>query len=105
MTTERWQEIKAQIRADFELIEEYQEDLDPGVAEVVEFNGPSAKMKLKYVTRPKLLEKRTGYSNRIGSNVNVDYIYSTSETTSHLEAWQWSEGRGDWEKFSAQALF
>lgn len=105
MTRERWQDIRAKIQADFEVLEEYQEDLDPGVAEVVKFNGPSGRIKLRYITRPKLLDKRTGYSNRIGSSVKVDYIYSASETVSHLEIYQWSEGRGDWEKFSAPALF
>lgn len=75
------------------------------MAEVMEFNSPVGKMKLKYVTRPRLLDKKTGYSNRIGSNVKVDYVYSDTETVSHMEAYQWSDTRADWQKFSAESLF
>lgn len=105
MTTERWQEIKAQIKANFALLDQYEEDLSPGRAEVLEFSGPAGKFKIKCITRPKLLDKKTDYSNRIGSNVRVDYVYSDTETVSHIEAYQWSDARQDWEKFSADAMF
>ncbi|PWB38405.1 MAG: hypothetical protein C3F02_03560 [Parcubacteria group bacterium] len=105
MTKERWQEIVAQIKTGFSVEEQYQEDLDPGQAEIIEFSGPAGRIRLRFVTRPKLLDKKTAYSNRIGSGVNVDYVYSDSETVSHMEAYRWSDVRSDWEKFSAEDLF
>jgi len=42
------------------------------------------------------LDKKTNYSNRIGSETKVSYIYSESEKTSRLVAYKWDEGRDDW---------
>ncbi|MCD4760694.1 hypothetical protein K8R42_02235, partial [bacterium] len=64
MTNERWQEILANLRENFNISDEYEEDMDPGTAEAVEFEGPQGKMKVRFVTKPKLLDKKTSYSNR-----------------------------------------
>lgn len=105
MTEERWLQVKNQIKTSFGIEDEYSEDLDPGYAEVLEFNGPSAKMKVKFVVRPKFLDKKTSYSNRAGSNVKVDYVYSEEEFVSHMEVYNWSEDKDGWIKVEGEALF
>jgi hypothetical protein len=105
MTEERWREIKQQIKTTFGLASEYNEALDPGTAEVVEFISPQGKMKARFVTRPRMLDKKTSYSNRIGSGVKVDYVYSETESVSHLEIFIFSEERNDWQKMGADSLF
>ena len=105
MTKERWQEIKKTIKDKFSIKEEYEEDLNPGLAEVLEFEGPLGLVKAKFVERPKLLDKKTNYSNRIGSDVKVDYIYSETENVSHLELFLWSAEEDDWQKLDAHSLF
>ena len=105
MREERFNEIKSQIKQSFDILDEYQEDLDPGEAEVLEFDGPNGKMMVKYVTRPKMLDKKTSYSNRPGSAVQVDYVFSEDEFVSHLEVYSWSDQKGDWQKVEADALF
>ena len=105
MTKERWQEIKIQVKNNFEIIDQYQEELDPGAAEVLEFVGPQGKIKLKFITKPKLLDKKTMYSNRAGSGVKVDYVYSPDETVNYLEVWQWSDSADDWHKLEGESLF
>ncbi|RJQ35583.1 hypothetical protein C4566_00290 [Candidatus Parcubacteria bacterium] len=105
MTKERWAEVKKQIKDQFNIREEYEEDLDPGLAEVLEFDGPTTLMKVRYVTKPKLLDKKTTYSNRAGSNVKVDYVFSDDEFISHLEVYTLSVDTNDWEKIEAQSLF
>lgn len=105
MTTERWQDIKAQIKQNFGIEDEYTEELDPGMAEVLEFIGPQGKMQVRFVTKPRVLDKKTMYSNRPGSDVRVDYVFSDTEFSSHLEVFIWSEARGDWQKMDGEALF
>lgn len=105
MNLARWQEVKKQIQQNFTIREEYDEDLDPGQAEVLEFDGPQGQMKVKYVTKPKLLDKKTTYSNRVGSGVKVDYVFSDDEFVSHLEVYILSPDGSDWQKIEAQSLF
>ncbi|MBU1203325.1 hypothetical protein KKH39_04775 [Patescibacteria group bacterium] len=105
MTKDRWKELKIQIRQTFGFENEYQEDLAPGTVEVIEFSGPSGKMMVKFVTRPKVLDKKTSYSNRPGSAITVDYVYSEDEFVSHLEIYQWQESSESWDKLNNESLF
>lgn len=105
MTNDRWQEIKRHIKATFEILDEYSEDLDPGEAEVVEFSSPQGKMMVKFVTKPRLLDKKTTYSNRAGSGVKVDYVYSEDDFVSYLEAFVFSDASDDWRKLEVENLF
>lgn len=105
MTKERWEELKREIKNKFEITDEYREDLEPGEADVVEFNGPTGQIKVRYVTKPKLLDKKTTYSNRVGSGVKVDYVFSDSEFVSHVEAYTLSPETNEWQKIEAQTLF
>ncbi len=105
MTKDRWQEIKKMVKIKFTVKEDYEEDLDPGTAEVLEFEGPLGLIKAKFVERPKLLDKKTSFSNRIGSDVKVDYVFSETENVSHLELYLWSEIDDDWQKLDANSLF
>lgn len=105
MTIERWKEVKAEIERNFKIAENYTEDLEPGQAEVIEFLGPGGKMKLKFVVRPKILDKKTSYSNRPGGRISVDYVFSEDENVSYLEAYAWQEGREEWTKIESEKLF
>lgn len=105
MNLDKWNEIKKNIQNTFEILDEYEEDLDPGNADVMEFDGPNGKMMVRYITRPKMLDKKTSYSNRAGSAVKVDYVYSDTEFVSHLEVYVWSDGDDDWQKMEANSLF
>jgi len=105
MNQDRWREIKTQIKQNFELLEEYNEDLDPGTAQILEFIGPSGRTKIRFVSRPKVLDKKTTYSNRAGSGVKVDYVYSPDELVNYFEAFVWSDDTGDWQKLETPSLF
>ena len=105
MTKDRWQEIKNQIKESFEVFDEYSEELDPGQAEVIEFLSPQGKMMAKFITKPKLLDKKTIYSNRAGSGVKVDYIYSQDDFVSYLEAFIYSDEEDKWRKLEIDNLF
>ena len=105
MTEDRWVQIKKKIQTTLDVVNEYTEDLDPGTADVLEFKGPLGLLKARFVIRPKLLDKKTSYSNRIGSDVKVDYVFSEEENVSHLELFQFSEEADDWIKLDSESLF
>lgn len=105
MTTDRWKEVKAEIEGNFKIAENYTEDLEPGQAEVIEFLGPAGKMKLKFIVRPKILDKKTSYSNRPGSRMSVDYVFSEDENVSYLEAYNWHEDSQTWQKIESESIF
>ena len=105
MNQERWEQLRQMINAKFTVNDEYIEELSPGKAEVIEFEGPEGLMQVKFITRPKLLDKKTSYSNRAGSNVKVDYIFSETEFVSHMAVFTWSEARDDWQKLDTTSLF
>lgn len=103
MTIEKWQEIKDKIKSNFQIInedcesnEERREDI-----EMIEFNGPMGKMKVEWITRPKVIDKKTQYSNRIGSSVSVDYVYSQDEVTHIFKVYQWNAAAEDWQEIKA----
>ncbi|MDD5071578.1 MAG: hypothetical protein PHQ42_02460 [Patescibacteria group bacterium] len=99
MTEEKWENIKGQIKDSFKVEDEGCEHSDErgGVdIDFIIFTGPLGRMKLEFVTKPVVLDKKTTYSRRIGSETKVDYVYSEDEKTSRLTAYKWDEGRDDW---------
>lgn len=105
MMPEKWQNILGNIKDNFEYENEGREHLEEegGVdIEFIEFNGPLGRMRLEYITRPVVLDKKTSYSNRIGSETKVDYVYSRDEKTHTLSAFKWDEGQNDWVEIDAK---
>jgi hypothetical protein len=99
MTEEKWENIKGRIKDSFEVEDEGREHSDEygGVdTEFIIFAGPLGRMKLEFITKPVVLDKKTNYSNRIGSETKVNYVYSESEKTNRLVAYKWEEGQDDW---------
>ncbi|MDD5290830.1 MAG: hypothetical protein PHZ04_01815 [Patescibacteria group bacterium] len=104
MTEEKWENIKGQIKDSFKVEDEGKEHQDErgGVdTEYIIFEGPLGRMKLEFITKPVVLDKKTNYSNRIGSETKVNYVYSESEKTNRLVAYKWEESRDDWTEIEA----
>jgi Txe/YoeB family toxin of Txe-Axe toxin-antitoxin module len=102
MTNERWENLIEMIEANFKIDEKRSEELDlgedangkpvKGEIEIIEFQGPTGKIRLERITKPLVLEKKTQYSRRIGSQTKVSYIYSETEKVYQLKAYQWKDG-------------
>src|SRR3989344_2574429 len=105
MTHERWLEVKQKIEESFTVIDRYEEELDPGIADVLEFEGPGGRMKASFCRQPKVVDKKTLYSHRAGGEVKVDYRYSDTESVSYLSLFKWNKDRGDWDKMSGEDIF
>jgi len=106
MNLEKWEQIKAMAKDKFDIIREAEEEGVDGIGkvEILEFDGPLGKMKLEFITKPRILDKKTSYSNRIGSDVKVDYVYSEDEEVCELVAYKWNEAVDDWEGIDAAAF-
>lgn len=99
MTPEKWQKIMGNAEDNFEVSERGTDHIDDqgGVdVEFIEFIGPLGKMKLEFVTKPILLDKKTSYSHRAGSDIGVEYVYSPDEKSHKLMAYKWDEDSESW---------
>ncbi|MDD5031751.1 MAG: hypothetical protein PHR36_01765 [Patescibacteria group bacterium] len=104
MTEERWKDIVGNVKDKFKVEDEGREHLDEqgGVdIEFIIFTGPLGKIKLEFITKPVVLDKKTNYSNRIGSETKVNYVYSESEKTNRLVAYKWEDGQEEWVEIEA----
>ncbi len=103
MHPDKWPEIKEKILKNFAVLDQRLEENKETreTKEIIEFNGPLGKMKLEWLTKPKVLDKKTHYSNRIGGEVTVDYVYSPSETVHTLKVYRWDQLNSDWTELEA----
>jgi len=99
MAPDRWEEIKQLVQKNFEVLDsggEEIEDIPDSKLEFIEFKGPLGKMRLEFITKPKVLDKKTLYSGRIGSDVKVEYVYSEDEKVNTFKAYKWNDEQDDW---------
>jgi len=107
MTEEKWKDIVSTIKDDFKVFEHKTKDLEksPGQLEYIIFNGPVGKMKLEFITKPLVIDKKAIGSRRIGSQTKVEYIYSDSEKVHTFKAYKWDEAQNDWTEMEAGESF
>lgn len=101
MLDEKWTEVIEGIKKSFEIEEEYDGELEniPGATfEGIVFFMPDGKHKLVRTKRPKVLNKKTQFANRIGSEVQVEYEYSEDEFVDNVEFFIWDDIEQDWRK-------
>ena len=86
------------VKDKFGLTDEETLDLEdtPGTMQIIEFEGPLGKMQLTWTTRPRVIDKKTHGSHRIGSQATVEYIYSDTEKVHEFKAYRWDEALDDW---------
>lgn len=108
MTEEKWLNLVSMIEESFGIDDRQKEELSeeegPGEKEIVEFKGVMGKMKLVRLVRPLILDKKTTYSKRAGSETKVDYIYSDTETVTSLKAYRFDEATDDWQEIDVNAF-
>lgn len=105
MTPDRWAEVRQMIQNNFVVRDEYVEELDPGTAEVVEFEKDGDLFKLSFHRQPRVLGKDTKYSRRGGSDVKVTYRYSPDEETYHITLERYDGDKNEWVPVRAAGIF
>jgi len=107
MLPEKWENLINDIKDKFEVEEQKKEHLNEQGGTDIEFiifKSPLGRMKLEYITKPVVLDKKTNYSQRIGSQSNVEYVYSQDEKTHRLVAYKWNEIQDDWLEVKADSF-
>ncbi len=101
MNLDRCKDIIGNIKDKFEVLDyqkEHHEEQGGLDLEYIIFNSPLGRVKLEFISKPVVLDKKTNYSRRIGSDVKVEYVYSEEEKTTKMEAYKWDESSDDWMK-------
>lgn len=107
MRPERWQEIIDQVRQNFSVEDEgeFSEEEHGGTTtHYIEFNGQLGRLRLEFSTHPAVLETKTKYHKRIGSETEVEYVYSPTDKVHSLAVFRWDEAEGDWIPFETKAF-
>jgi hypothetical protein len=105
MTKEKWEAIKGKILDAHEVIDQGVEHYDEegGVdVDFIEFNSPLGKTRLELVEKPLVLDKKTVYSHRGGSNTGVEFVYNPTEKSSRLKIYRWDDNAADWVEINAE---
>jgi hypothetical protein len=107
MQPEKWIIIKGNIKDKFIVEDEGEERIDEegGInIEYIVFESPVGKIRLEHITKPVILDKKTTYSKRIGSETKVDYVYSTTEKGYKLDAYKWNDNLEAWEEIDGSSF-
>jgi len=107
MLPEKWENLIGDVKDKFEVEEQGKEHLDEQGGTDIEFiifKNPLGRIKLEYITKPVVLDKKTNYSQRIGSQMNVEYVYSPDEKTHRLVVYKWNEIQNDWVEINADSF-
>jgi len=106
MTAKKWQEIKNKVKDSFKVEEEktMHTDEDGGTdTEYLIFLGPLGRIKLEFISKPVVSDKKTKYSKRIGSSTVVEYVYGEEKVTK-LRVYRWEEAQNDWLEMEAKNI-
>lgn len=106
MTEERWEDIKKIVAEKFDQQEVLREDFaEGGYSESVQFVSPMGRVELEFVHKPKLLTTTTLYSNRIGSQVKIENVYSQDEFVNMLKAYKYDESTDSWKSMESAGFW
>jgi hypothetical protein len=107
MKPERWQEIMEQVRKSFTIEDEgkYEDEEQGGTTvEYIEFSGPLGHLRLEFSTHRAILETKTKYHKRIGSETEVEYVYSPFDKVHTLQVFKWDDAQDEWVPFETKAF-
>lgn len=99
MTKEKWINIISDIKDKFEILEEGKDKIEEEGGVLIEyicFLSPMGKIRLELIDKPLVLDKKVMYSNRIGSDSNIEYVYSETERNTVFNAYKWSDSENNW---------
>jgi hypothetical protein len=87
MNEDRWEEIKHLVKNKFELEKEEKVKEEEKEIERLIFQGPLGRMKLEWITKPRVIDiKTSGSSRRGGVAQKIEKVYSQDEFVSFLKA-------------------
>ncbi len=106
MYQRKWENLVEEIERVFGFIDHTTEEY-PGrrlTVETVEFEGASGRMKLERSVKPVVLEKKTTFSKRVGSDVEIEYVLSDDEFVDTVKCYRWDKLARQWRQIDIAEL-
>ncbi|MEI6378983.1 MAG: hypothetical protein WCO55_04965 [Candidatus Falkowbacteria bacterium] len=108
MNLDRWRDLVSNVQDTFEVEEkgEYFEEEQGGrEVEFIDFVSPLGLVRLEFSRRPRVIDKKTVYSNRIGSDVAMEYTYDMENKIEEFAAYKWDDNLEEWLSLENPNLF
>lgn len=114
MIPEKWENIKGMVKDKFPDTKNTTEPItqkigltesqEIGQKEVLIFTSPIGKIKLEYLVKPVIIDKKEHYSKRMGTSAKTEYILSESEFSRHMDAYKFNDDNNQWEKIDSNSF-
>ena len=106
MRQSKWENLVDQIESMFGFVDHTNEDYTDRhtAVETVVFDGASGRMKLERVVRPVILDKKSTFTKRVGSEVGTEYVYSDDEFVDTVKLYRWDRLAGEWREIDIADL-
>jgi hypothetical protein len=102
----KWEALLDQIERLFGFLEHEIEEYPERhlTIETAVFNGASGRMKLERSVRPVIVDKKTSYTKRAGSEVGVEYVFSDDEFVDTVKLFRWDKLAREWRQMDIADL-
>ncbi len=106
MTYEKWTSLKGTLQDKFPGTQVGKEPLPDadGTKELVVCHTPIGQVKLEMLIKPRVIGKKTHYTNRFGAATTVEYEYDDNEKSYTFKAYQMSKVNGEWEEIKSDSF-
>lgn len=103
MTKEKWQDLVIKVENTFTVIDQgsVSGELENESIEFIEWQMPDKQIRAEAHQRPKLLDKKTFYSNRIGSETSEQYVYSENEMVFFVNFFERFNEDDEWQEMKS----
>jgi len=103
MNQEKWQELLIRIENSFTVSDHGKEtgQIEGESIEYIEWEMPDKQMRAESHTRPKLIDKKTLYSRRIGSQIKEQRVYSDEEQVFFVNFFERFNDDDEWQEMRA----
>jgi hypothetical protein len=84
MNDEKWGEILDRVKEKFQVVDEGKTELEQipnTTVEFIVFDSPMGRLRLEWITKPRVIDKKTFGGSKYGAGTGVEYIYSDTEQT------------------------
>jgi hypothetical protein len=106
MLQSKWEDLIDKIEKLFGFIEHTTDEYPERrmTVETVVFDGASGRMMLERTVKPLVLDTKTIFSKRVGSETTTDYVLSDTEFVDTVRYYKWDKLAGEWKQIDPADL-
>lgn len=102
MNQSKWLNLVDMVKNKFTVQSEGEEttDISGEVVKFIEWQNGDREMRAEFHLKPKVLDKKTFYSNRIGSGVKEEFIYADDEIVEFAKFFEKLPENDEWQEIN-----